>query len=490
MCFFFFSRRLDLRSSATRHTSPSSFDGGKEDKCAPVSQPVQPIVPQPKPVVPIVHKELSNSDDTADSHLEVVSNYTLGRSLGKGSMGKVKLGVHNVTGEKVAVKIVPRADPTATQVRCLARENNREMRTVREGHMMMLLNHPNIVALKDLVVLGRYMYILMDYVDGAQLLTYIVNNKRLAENRARDIARQVVSALDYMHRNSIVHRDLKVENILVDKRGLVKIIDFGLSNLFAPEKMLTTYCGSLYFAAPELLRAQPYRGPEVDIWSLGVVLFVMVTGSVPFDDNNMPAMHDKIKRGHVMYPSYISDSLYHLLRHMFITNPSERIILADIIRHPWLNQDYDKPVQNHMPLRKPLVFDELDPQILDLMTRSFHFGTLTQIQAKLHVILESNRYQNAARYVADCKVMKHATLPLEIGYSGLYDDPQSVPAAYHPLVSVYYLLKEQQQAKRLGSSAQLLSQIETTALLLGNTYDIIPSIKNDRTCPTKPIRGR
>ncbi|KAF7722985.1 serine/threonine-protein kinase KIN2 [Apophysomyces ossiformis] len=440
---------------------------------------------QPRPVPSVVRKQLQEDNNVSNPQLEVISNYTLGRSLGKGSMGKVKLGTHNVTGEKVAVKIVPRVGPKTTHVKHLAEENNREMRTVREGHVMMLLHHPNIVGLKDLIVIGRYMYIFMDYVDGVQLLTYIVNNKRLTEYRAREIARQVVSALDYMHRNSIVHRDLKVENILINKHGHVKIIDFGLSNLFAPEKKLTTYCGSLYFAAPELLCAQPYRGPEVDIWSLGVVLFVMVTGSVPFDDNNMPAMHEKIKRGHVMYPAYISDSLYHLLRHMFITDPCKRIILADVIRHPWLNMDHDRPVKNYLPLRKPLSFGNLDPDTLKLMTRSFHFGTLTEIQAKLHVILESHLYQSAAQYVADCQTMKHTSLLSEMNYPACYDDPQSVPAAYHPLISVYYLLKERQQrissSKPDTSPTQILTPRERTLLSSDEMACLVPLISSDQS---------
>ncbi|OAD01993.1 hypothetical protein MUCCIDRAFT_132379, partial [Mucor lusitanicus CBS 277.49] len=236
-------------------------------------------------------------------------------------MGKVKLATHNVTGEKIAIKIVPRANlqilnapnhhtngKSIQQIaKEKAREENREVRTIREAHIMMLLKHPNIVGMKDLVLQGPYFYILMDYVNGGQLLHYIVKRQRLSDRRTRQFSRQIVSALDYLHRNSIVHRDLKIENIMIDKSGRhIKIIDFGLSNLFCPERQLTTYCGSLYFAAPELLKATPYSGPEVDVWSLGVVIYVMATGSVPFDDKSMPGLHDKIKRGQVTYPAHLS----------------------------------------------------------------------------------------------------------------------------------------------------------------------------------------
>lgn len=150
---------------------------------------------------------------------------------------------------------------------------------------------------------------LFEYVNGDQMLELVVRCKKLAETEARRFSRQIASALDYCHRNSIVHRDLKIENILVSKKGKeedIKIIDFGLSNLFAPRDHLRTFCGSLYFAAPELLQAQPYQGPEVDIWSFGVVLYVLVCGRVPFDDQSMPKLHAKIKKGVVDYPKWLS----------------------------------------------------------------------------------------------------------------------------------------------------------------------------------------
>lgn len=148
------------------------------------------------------------------------------------------------------------------------------------------------------------------------MLDYIISHGKLREKHARKFARQILSALDYCHRNSIVHRgstfssslivDLKIENILISKSGNIKIIDFGLSNLYSSRSLLTTYCGSLYFAAPELLNAKAYTGPEVDIWSFGIVLYVLVCGKVPFDDQSMAALHAKIKRGYVEYPAWLS----------------------------------------------------------------------------------------------------------------------------------------------------------------------------------------
>ncbi|CAO3596627.1 unnamed protein product [Absidia cylindrospora] len=385
---------------------------------------------------------------------KVIGNYSLSESLGKGSMGKVKLGVHNVTGDKIAIKIVPRANftqfktgvannKTPKQIaKEYAREENREMRTIREAHMMMLLRHPNIVGLKDLVVAGPYFYILMDYVNGGQLLHYIVKRQRLSEKRARNFARQIVSALDYMHRNSIVHRDLKIENIMIDKSGRkIKIIDFGLSNMFCPERQLTTYCGSLYFAAPELLRATPYNGPEVDIWSLGVVIYVMVTGSVPFDDKSMPGLHEKIKRGEVSYPAHLGEECVDLLRRIFITDPAQRIYLSDIALHPWMNLELP-PIRNYLPIRQPLSLP-LDQRIINQMSHGMGLGSAEEISNKLDVIVQSPVYRDAAMLVREHQT-KPASLSNDVSQPPFYDDPQSIPAAYHPLVSVYHLTLERQ----------------------------------------------
>ncbi|KAF7727503.1 serine/threonine-protein kinase KIN2 [Apophysomyces ossiformis] len=386
-------------------------------------------------------------------NLKGIGHYTFQQSLGKGSMGKVKLGVHNVTGEKIAVKIVPRANlqqlnfvgKTAKQIaKEQAREENRELRTIREAHIMMLLRHPHIVGLKDLVVSGPYFYILMDYVNGGQLLHYIVKRQRLSEKRSRFFGRQIASALDYLHRNSIVHRDLKIENILIDKSGRnIKLIDFGLSNLFAPERQLTTYCGSLYFAAPELLRANPYHGPEIDVWSFGVVLYVMLTGAVPFDDKSMPGLHEKIKKAEVSYPAHMSVEAQDMLAKIFVSDPAQRARLADIIRHPWLNVDCP-PINNFLPSRKPLTMP-LDQQVIELMSQGLNLGTPDEIRGKLEVIVKSPVYHTAANYVAQAKRPLGSSIDPEEPYPSMYDDPQSVPAAYHPLVSIYDLTRERQQ---------------------------------------------
>ena len=237
--------------------------------------------------------------------------WSLGKTIGAGSMGKVKLAKNLETGEQVAVKIVPRqsTDEHRNDRDRERADHSKEVRTAREAAIVTLLRHPYICAMRDVVRTNYHWYMLFEYVNGGQMLDYIISHGRLKEKQARKFGRQIASALDYCHRNSIVHRDLKIENILISKTGDIKIIDFGLSNLFSPRAHLKTFCGSLYFAAPELLQARQYTGPEVDIWSFGIVLYVLVCGKVPFDDQSMPQLHAKIKKGVVDYPAWLSPGL-------------------------------------------------------------------------------------------------------------------------------------------------------------------------------------
>lgn len=240
-------------------------------------------------------------------------HWELGKTVGAGSMGKVKLARNKETGEQVAVKIVPRQSSEGehrTQAERERADHSKEIRTAREAAIVTLVDHPYICGMRDVVRTNYHWYMLFEYVNGGQMLDYIISHGRLKEKQARKFGRQIASALDYCHRNSIVHRDLKIENILISKTGDIKIIDFGLSNLFSPRNHLKTFCGSLYFAAPELLQAKQYTGPEVDVWSFGIVLYVLVCGKVPFDDQSMPQLHAKIKKGVVEYPPWLSPGKY------------------------------------------------------------------------------------------------------------------------------------------------------------------------------------
>ncbi|CAO1635952.1 unnamed protein product [Sympodiomycopsis kandeliae] len=341
-----------------------------------------------------------------------LGDYALGKTLGAGSMGKVKLGVKMGSGEKVAIKIIPRhtsiaaaqnpkansegkMPPAPTEsylAKAAAKDHSKEVRTIREGSLQILLHHPYVCGMREMIIHPNHYYMIFEYINGGQMLDYIISHGRLRERAARKFARQIGSALEYCHRNSIVHRDLKIENILISKTGNIKIIDFGLSNLFSPHSHLSTFCGSLYFAAPELLNAKVYTGPEVDVWSFGIVLYVLVCGKVPFDDQSMPALHAKIKRGHVEYPAWLSGECKHVLSRMLVTDPAKRATLPEILSHPWMVRGYDSAPNAHLAERKPLRPGALDPEIIKGMT-GFEFGNPDEIEQRLTEVLTSDVYQ-------------------------------------------------------------------------------------------------
>ncbi|KAK3176347.1 hypothetical protein OEA41_007670 [Lepraria neglecta] len=403
--------------------------------------------------------------------------WSLGKTIGAGSMGKVKLAKNLETGEQVAVKIVPRqsTDEHRSDRDRERADHSKEIRTAREAAIVTLLNHPYVCAMRDVVRTNYHWYMLFEYVNGGQMLDYIISHGRLKEKQARKFGRQIASALDYCHRNSIVHRDLKIENILISKTGDIKIIDFGLSNLFAPKSHLMTFCGSLYFAAPELLQARQYTGPEVDIWSFGIVLYVLVCGKVPFDDQSMPQLHAKIKKGVVDYPTWLSPECKNLISRMLVTDPKQRASLGEILNHPWITKGFNAPPENYLPHREPLQLP-LDPQIIEKMT-GFDFGPSDFITRELTKVLSSEDYQNAVRinareqaahavgsekrrgvfdfYKRRSSINSRDTLPnLSTEAVQLGSDPVN---AFSPLISIYYLVREKQERERIEANPGALS---------------------------------
>ncbi|OAL73469.1 CAMK/CAMKL/KIN1 protein kinase [Trichophyton violaceum] len=391
--------------------------------------------------------------------------WALGKTIGAGSMGKVKLAKNLETGEQVAVKIIPRH--TNDEQRS-TRENERadrskEIRTAREAAIVTLLNHPYVCGMRDVVRTNYHWYMLFEYVNGGQMLDYIISHGKLKEKQARKFARQIASALDYCHRNNIVHRDLKIENILISKTGDIKIIDFGLSNLFSPKGQLKTFCGSLYFAAPELLQARQYTGPEVDVWSFGIVLYVLVCGKVPFDDQSMPQLHAKIKKGVVEYPPGLSSDCRNIISRMLVTDPKQRASLAEIMQHPWMTKGYSGVPENYLPQREPLKLP-LDQEVVKKMT-GFDFGPPEFISSQLTKIIESDEYQLAIRSSAKEQQqslnaanekrrgvfdfykrrnsMSKDNLTITPSFEAMHSfgDPT---CGFHPLISVYNLVREKQ----------------------------------------------
>ncbi|XP_041710934.1 MAP/microtubule affinity-regulating kinase 3 isoform X11 [Coregonus clupeaformis] len=256
-----------------------------------------------------------------------VGNYRLLKTIGKGNFAKVKLARHILTGREVAIKIIDK-----TQL-----NPNSLQKLFREVRIMKILNHPNIVKLFEVIETERTLYLVMEYASGGEVFDYLVAHGRMKEKEARAKFRQIVSAVQYCHQKHIVHRDLKAENLLLDADMNIKIADFGFSNEFTMGNKLDTFCGSPPYAAPELFQGKKYDGPEVDVWSLGVILYTLVSGSLPFDGQNLKELRERVLRGKYRIPFYMSTDCENLLKRFLVLNPAKRGTLEEIMKDRWIN---------------------------------------------------------------------------------------------------------------------------------------------------------
>lgn len=259
-----------------------------------------------------------------------IGHYLLGDTLGVGTFGKVKVGVHQLTGHKVAVKILNRQKIKSLDVVGKIR---------REIQNLKLFRHPHIIKLYQVISTPTDIFMVMEYVSGGELFDYIVKHGKLKEHEARRFFQQIISGVDYCHRHMIVHRDLKPENLLLDKYLNVKIADFGLSNMMTDGEFLRTSCGSPNYAAPEVISGKLYAGPEVDVWSCGVILYALLCGTLPFDDEHVPTLFRKIKSGIFHIPDYLNKSVVSLLVHMLQVDPLKRATIKDVREHEFFKHD-------------------------------------------------------------------------------------------------------------------------------------------------------
>lgn len=310
---------------------------------------------------------LPDNDDTDKSKRRIrIGHYQILNTIGSGSFGKVKLATHTVTGHKVAMKIINRGKIADLDM---------GGRVKREIQYLKLLRHPHIIKLYEVLTTPTEIYLVIEYA-GGELFNYIVDRGRMPENEARRFFQQIISAVDYCHRHKIVHRDLKPENLLLDEYLNVKIADFGLSNIMTDGDFLKTSCGSPNYAAPEVISGKLYAGPEIDIWSCGVILYVMLCGRLPFDDEYIPALFRKINGGIYTLPNYLSPGARHLLARMLVVDPVDRITIAGIRETDWFNTnlpDYLRPLATDADdvISKPAV--NIDEAIVDELWQKMHF---------------------------------------------------------------------------------------------------------------------
>ncbi|XP_012271025.1 uncharacterized protein LOC105694698 [Orussus abietinus] len=253
------------------------------------------------------------------------------KKLGQGTYGKVQLGINKETGQEVAIKTIKK---------CKVETEADLVRIRREIQIMSSVQHPNIIHIYEVFENKEKMVLVMEYAAGGELYDYLRKRKVLSEKEARRIFRQIAIAVYYCHKHKICHRDLKLENILLDQVGNAKIADFGLSNVFDEQRLLDTFCGSPLYASPEIVKGTPYHGPEVDCWSLGVLLYTLVYGAMPFDGSNFKRLVKQISQSDYFEPQKPSPASP-LIKDMLTVCPKKRSDIEKICTHWWVNEGYE-----------------------------------------------------------------------------------------------------------------------------------------------------
>ncbi|EDL75848.1 similar to Probable serine/threonine-protein kinase KIAA1811 (predicted), isoform CRA_a [Rattus norvegicus] len=248
------------------------------------------------------------------------------------------------------------------------------MKVEREIAILKLIEHPHVLKLHDVYENKKYLYLVLEHVSGGELFDYLVKKGRLTPKEARKFFRQIVSALDFCHSYSICHRDLKPENLLLDEKNNIRIADFGMASLQVGDSLLETSCGSPHYACPEVIKGEKYDGRRADMWSCGVILFALLVGALPFDDDNLRQLLEKVKRGVFHMPHFIPPDCQSLLRGMIEVEPEKRLSLEQIQKHPWYlgGKHEPDPCLEPAPGRRVAMRSlpsngELDPDVLESM---------------------------------------------------------------------------------------------------------------------------
>ncbi|KAF2876455.1 kinase-like domain-containing protein [Massariosphaeria phaeospora] len=303
-------------------------------------------------------KKLANSykellDEFAATDLQTVGNYTLGRLIGKGSFGRVYLASHRLTnGSKVVLKSAKKDDAN------LAREIHHHRQFI----------HPHIARLYEVIVTESLVWLVLEYCPGDELYNYLLDKGSLEPAKVQKIFTQLVGAVSYVHNKSCVHRDLKLENILLDKHENVKLVDFGFTREYeGKSNYLQTWCGTMCYSAPEMLKGEKYAGEKVDVWSLGIILYALLAGELPFDDDDETTTKTKILKEDPKYPDTFPPQAKELCQILLSKRPILRPTLADILQNPWLAEHAPRQ-QEILKLQQPAPFTtDLEKEVLHRM---------------------------------------------------------------------------------------------------------------------------
>ncbi|XP_073037979.1 CBL-interacting serine/threonine-protein kinase 3-like isoform X2 [Primulina eburnea] len=324
-----------------------------------------------------------------------IGKYEVGRTIGEGTFAKVKFAKNSETGQPVALKILDKD-------KVLKHKMSEQIR--REIATMKLIKHPNVVRLYEVMASKTKIFIVMEFVTGGELFDNIANHGRMKEDDARKYFKQLINAVDYCHSRGVFHRDLKPENLLLDDAGNLKVSDFGLSALsqtVRDDGLLHTTCGTPNYVAPEVLNDRGYDGATADLWSCGVILFVLLAGYLPFDDANLMNLYSKISSAEFTCPSWFSFGAMKLIARILEPNPLKRITIPEILEDEWFKKGYKAPI-----------FDEKEDTNLDDVEAVFK-------DSEEHLVMEKKEEQPTAMNAFELISMSKG---LNLGY--LFDAEQ------------------------------------------------------------------
>ena len=298
--------------------------------------------------------DISSTDNQKNKKEDILSEFTLKGVIGRGTFSIVRLGENKITKEKFAIKIMQKS-------KIINKEDLK--RIEREIQILKGLNHPNVIKIHKIEEDSKKFYIIMEYCENGELFNRIVEKQRLDEDEAALFYYQIISGLEYIHKNKVAHRDLKPENLLLSKNDILKIIDFGLSNFSNSNYLLGTPCGSPCYASPEMVSGFKYNGFLIDIWSTGIILFAMICGYLPFEDKDNEVLFEKIVKCKINYPRHIGDLPLDLMKRIIVPNPKVRITLNEIKEHPFY-------------LKGKLLFNQKYPEYKSLKIREIQIKNI------------------------------------------------------------------------------------------------------------------
>lgn len=385
-----------------------------------------------------------------------IEHYILGKTIGMGGFGKVKIARHEYTGNNVAVKIINKKR---------MKDRNMGSRIKREIKLLRYFNHPNIIRLYEVLETQTDVFLVMEYAPRGEIFELIAHKGKLDEHEARFFFRQIVAGVEYCHSNLVAHRDLKPENILVDEYKTIKIADFGLSNLMKDGKFMKTDCGSPNYAAPEVISKKKYIGTEADTWSCGVILFALLAGYLPFDEEVLQMLFKKIKEGDYEIPEHFSKEAADLIRRMLQPNPILRLKFHELKLHPWLRTTYMlylDPRQIRFYLNPLKINQELFEK---LKVMEFDFKGLDEERVK-------------------DTIKKRKDYSFVIGYNLMFDEAVKKQVMAEILHKQEEYMERKKTLKQLKASQQSLSgcdgnlTLDDNCELLGTPKHILEDVKD------------